>query len=103
METGTENTSSESLASKALFVTAFLVAAVGTYYLSLPFRHWFVATYPALDHFSIHAVVGLILAAPVFFAEDRILNRLTKRDVFSSIRPVTIGVVVGYAVPYAFP
>jgi hypothetical protein len=103
MAIGTENTSSESLTSKAIFVTAFLLAAAGTYYLSSPFRHWFVANYPALDYLPIHAIVGLVLAAPVFFAEDRILNRLTGRDVFSSIRPVTIGVVVGYAVPYVFP
>jgi hypothetical protein len=91
----------EPWSAKLGYVVAFLFAAIATYFISASLRLWLITNYPSATSWGIQAVVALCLAAPIFFAEDRLLMRITKRDVLSSVRPITIGVVVGYAAPYA--
>ena len=101
MSAGTERSAAESIAVKSAYVIAFLVSAFTAYAVSQPLRHWVIASYPNASHWLIHAVIGLLIAAPIFVLEDRFLVRKTGRDVFGSVRPVTIGMIVGYATPYA--
>jgi uncharacterized membrane protein len=91
----------ESMAAKSAYVLAFLAAAGAAFVMSYPLRHWIIASYPNMTHWLLHGFVGLLLTTPIFLAEDRFLVRKTGRDVFSSVRPVTIGIIVGYAAPYA--
>lgn len=101
MSAGPVKPAAESIAAKSWHVLAFVAAALASCAISYPLRHWIIASYPGLTHWLLHAFVGLLLAAPVFLLEDRFLARRTGRDVFGSVRPVTIGIVVGYAAPYA--
>lgn len=100
MPAGREKAEPESWTSKLLFIAAFLATACGTYFLSLPLHDRVTVDYPALDNFFVQVLVGLVFVAPVFAIEDKLLRRLNKRDVFLSIRPVTIGLFVGYVLPY---
>lgn len=87
---------------KLVFVAVFLAAATLSFVASAPLSEWIKSSGSELfRNLAVEAVIALPVALLVFAFEERLIWKLLREDVFSTIHPISIGLYVGYVIHFA--
>jgi hypothetical protein len=82
---------------KLLFVGVFLGVAAASFFASAPVADWVKSSKSDLvSTFAVQAVAALPFMLVIFAIEERLVWRLLRQDVFSTIHPISYGAYVGY-------
>ena len=89
---------------KLVFVAVFLAATALSFMASAPLSDWVKSSGSELfRNLAVQAVIALPVMLLVFFFEGRLIWKLVRQDVFSTIHPISIGLYVGYVIHFALP
>lgn len=84
-----------------MLVLVFLGVAVATFFASEPLAEWVKSSKSDLvSNVAVQAIAALPFALLIFAVEKRVIWKLLREDVFSTIHPVSIGAYVGYMVHF---
>ncbi len=86
---------------KILFVTAFLGATSATYVLSTPLAEWVKTRSDLISSLPVQAAIAFPVLILVFLVEERVIWRLVREDVFSTVHPICMGIYIGYLIHFA--
>jgi uncharacterized protein YacL len=87
---------------KLLFVVVFLGVATAIFFASAPLAEWVKSSKSDLVRtFAVQAVAALPFMLLIFAMEERLIWRLVRQDIFSTIHPISLGAYVGYVVHFA--
>jgi hypothetical protein len=87
---------------KLLFVAVFLAVATAVFFASGPLADWVKSSKSDLiSTFAVQAVAALPFTLLIFAVEAKLIWRLVRQDIFSTIHPISLGAYVGYVVHFA--
>jgi len=87
---------------KLLFVVAFLGVATASFFALAPLAEWVRSSKSDwVSTFAVQAVAALPFMLLIFAMEERLIRRLLREDIFSTIHPISLGAYVGYVVHFA--
>jgi len=87
---------------KLLFVAVFLGVGTAAFVASEPLADWVKSSKSDLvSTFAVQAVIALPIALLIYAMEAKLIWKLMRQDVFSTIHPISIGAFVGYVAHFA--
>jgi hypothetical protein len=87
---------------KLLFVVVFLGVATAAFFASAPLADWVKSSKSDwVGTFAVQAVAAVPFMLAIFAIEERLIWRLLREDIFSTIHPISLGAYVGYVVHFA--
>lgn len=93
----------EAWSAKLLFVAAFLAAAAAAFFATLPLANWIkTSDSNLLVNFLTQAILAMPFMVLVYLVEERVIWKLLRQNIFSTIHPVSLGLYVGYVIHFAF-
>lgn len=90
----------ESFVVKLMYIIAFLVSALGSFYVTAQFSAWVKLKSDVLALLPIQLILIMLPMWLLSIVEGKVMWRLNQEDGFTSIYPVTTGICVGYLLNY---